>query len=202
MLTNCAVTCRKVQQAALIDTGLLNQVQSWYDLSAHDIQGNVIDFETLRNHVVVITNVASYCGYTDEHYTQLVQLHTQLVETQHLNVTILAFPCNQFGQQEPGTPTDIQHFVTTQKSVPIHDPTFQIMEKIKVNGPEAHLVYKYLKQQTNRHSIGWNFATYFIIAPHTGAIEAYDGVEPMELVPDILELLPENNESTTEGVEL
>ena len=63
---------------------------------------------------------------------------------------------------------------------------FQMMEKIDVNGATAHLVYKYLKKVTGTTAIGWNFATYFVVDP-SGNVEAHSGVEPMNLLPLILE---------------
>lgn len=89
-------------------------------------------------------------------------------------------PCNQFGKQEPGTADEIKQFAAS-KGV-----KFQMMEKIDVNGPKTHLVYKYLKHVTKTTAIGWNFATYFVVDP-VGNVEAHSGVEPMTLLPLILE---------------
>ena len=66
-----------------------------------------------------------------------------------------------------------------------------MMEKINVNGRDAHLLYKYLKHMTNVDSITWNFATYFVVAPDGATITAHSGVEPMDLKPIAFSLLKE-----------
>jgi glutathione peroxidase len=86
------------------------------------------------------------------------------------------------GQQEPDAADKIKAFAK-KKGV-----EFQIMGKVNVNGPDASLVYKYLKQQTGVASITWNFATYFVVSPE-GVITAHSGVEPMELKGSVLSLL-------------
>merc|ERR1711862_132803 len=108
----------------------------FYDLSARDINGKLVDFSEFQGKVVVIVNVASYCGYTEQHYRELVQLHEDLAGKA---VEILAFPCNQFGQQEPDAPSKIAQFAAS-KGV-----KFRMMEKIDVNGKDSHMVYKWLK---------------------------------------------------------
>ena len=177
MLIQCATSCHAAQKAAEKTAQEVAAVDSFFALSAKDIDGNDVSFETFRGQVTVLTNVASYCGYTESHYRSLVELYAA---TAGKLVTILAFPCNQFGKQEPGTADDIKQFAAS-KGV-----QFKMMEKIDVNGPDAHLVYKYLKHQTKTNAIGWNFATYFVVDPD-GNVEAHNGVEPMDLLPLILE---------------
>lgn len=178
MLIQCASSCFKAQQAVERDAAALAAIDSFFDLSANDIDGNELKFETLRGQVTVLTNVASYCGYTDSHYRSLVELYAAVADKP---VTILAFPCNQFGKQEPGTADDIKEFAA-QKGV-----KFQMMQKINVNGPDSHIVYKYLKHQTKTPAIGWNFATYFVVDPE-GKIDAHHGIEPMTLLPLVLKM--------------
>lgn len=89
---------------------------------------------------------------------------------------ILSFPCNQFGQQEPGSSFEIQAFAES-KGVPTKDPDsdFLIMEKIEVNGPDAHQVYKFLKSATDDNSdIKWNFGSYWLIDA-TGKVQRLAG---------------------------
>lgn len=174
MLIHCATSCA----AAISQSQTI--VDSFYELAANDIQGNLIPFSQFAEKVVVMTNVASYCGYTESHYRGLVQLW-EAVKDQP--VEILAFPCNQFGQQEPKSPIEILQFATT-KGV-----EFRMMEKIQVNGPQTHSVYQYLKHVTGVKSITWNFATYFVVGPDGSSVEAYSGVEPMALKPNIERLL-------------
>lgn len=179
MLIHCATSCA----AAIPQSQTI--AESFYELSANDIQGNLIPFSQFAEKVVIMTNVASYCGYTESHYRGLVQLWESVKDQP---VEILAFPCNQFGQQEPKSPTEILQFATT-KGV-----EFRMMEKILVNGPQTHPVYQFLKHVTGVKSITWNFATYFVIGPDGINIEAYSGVEPMSLKPIIESLLTEGEE--------
>ena len=78
---------------------------SFYDLSAVDIEGNDVSFGAFRDKVVLVVNVASECGCTDDHYTQLQKMFQVLGQDDHF--IILAFPCNQFGAQEPGSDKEI-----------------------------------------------------------------------------------------------
>ena len=84
---------------------------------------------------------------------------------------ILAFPCNQFNYQEPGSAEDIKQFAYN-KGV-----EFRMMNKIDVNGIAAHPVYKFLKKVAGPHNIAWNFATYYVVAPN-GDVMSYSNVKP------------------------
>lgn len=153
--------------------------KSFYELSANDIYGFPIDFSDLTGKVILVTNVASYCGSTDQHYKELVELYEELedsAEDEDEAFEIMIFPCNQFGGQEPDQETKIAKFCE-KKGV-----EFTIMEKIDVNGANAHPVYKFLKRETNILQIGWNFATYFVIGPD-GHVKAYNKQNPKSLEP-------------------
>ena len=89
-------------------------------------------------------------------------------------VNLLAFPCNQFGQQEPKSNQEIEEFAKG------YGVEFTMMDKIDVNGPNANIVYKYLKVKTGSGNISWNFATYFVVDPD-GGVTAHSGVEPMDI---------------------
>jgi glutathione peroxidase len=178
MQSNCPTSCDAVEKARLAEATELQGIE-FYDLSAKDIDGNVLEFSSLRNKVVVITNVASYCGYTESHYRGLVELYGEL---EGADVEILAFPCNQFGAQEPKSNKEIKSFAS-KKGV-----KFTMMDKINVNGPDASLVYKYLKAKAGPSNISWNFATYFVVDPD-GTVESFTGVEPMQLKDGVLGLL-------------
>lgn len=182
MLSNCAASCAKNDAAAARDAEELKQVSSFFDLTANDISGNPLDFSEFEGRVTVLVNVASECGYTDSHYRGLVKLWSHVKHTQQIH--ILAFPCDQFGHQEPGTSEEIHEFAVQKYGV-----DFTMMEKIDVNGPNASIIYKFLKSKAGPASIGWNFATYFVVSPD-GAIEAYSNVEPMELKETLFGLLP------------
>ena len=151
---------------------LLESIKSFFDLSAKDINGNTVSFDKFRGEVTILTNVASKCGYTASHYKSLVELWGHV---QNEKINILAFPCNQFGRQEPGSAEEIAQFAAS-KGV-----QFTLMSKIDVNGPDADIVYQYVKKQTGTSSIKWNFATYFVVGPD-GAVSAHNGVKPMDLL--------------------
>lgn len=170
MLLHCATSCAKM---ATSDAAALEGIESIYQLKANDLQGKEVDFSQFKDRVLIITNVASFCGYTHTHYTQLVELDKNF-KKENLDVEILAFPCNQFGKQEPGGPSEIGDFCNK------HGVEFKVMEKIDVNGPDAHIVYKWLKSQSETKHIKWNFATYFVVSID-GTVEAHHGIEPKKL---------------------
>jgi len=127
---------------------------------------------------------------TKRNYEELVALHNKLGLMQSRPFEILAFPCNQFGGQEPGTSADIQKFADG------YGVKFRMMEKIEVNGPGAHPVYTFLKGEAGA-DIRWNFFTKFIVC--CGATECqilrYDGApNPSTLEGDVVRLLDELKE--------
>ena len=133
MMHHCARSCALEKAHREVAEEQLKGIESFFDLSAPDIDGNEIKFEEFRGKVTILTNVASYCGYTQQHYRELVELWSHL---ENESVEILAFPCNQFGKQEPGTAEEIKQFAHS-KGV-----KFRIMTKVNVNGPQASLVCK------------------------------------------------------------
>ena len=122
---------------------------SIYDLSFIDNSGNEVSLESFKGKDIIIVNTASHCGYTSQ--------YSDLQKVQSDSTVVLGFPCNQFGNQEPGSDEDIKNFCSTNYSV-----TFPISKKIEVNGPNAHPVYKYLKENTGIDDIGWNFEKFVI----------------------------------------
>jgi len=96
-----------------------------------------VDFGGFEGRVVLMVNVASQCGYTDGHYRGLQRLHDILGQDGKLE--ILGFPCNQFGGQEPRSAGEVEAFVQSEFGV-----EFRMMEKVEVEGPGAHPVWKYL----------------------------------------------------------
>ena len=181
MLANCKLSCFK---ASAVDERVA-QIESVFDLSADDIDGNEFKFDNLRGKVTVVVNVASYCGYTESHYKGLVELYNTLKGTGRFE--LLAFPSNQFGKQEPDTCPQIKRFAEEKGA------DFRMMYKIDVNGADTNIVYSYLKATAGPRHIKWNFATYFLISP-TGNILSHSGVEPMELKDEIEEILSNEEE--------
>jgi glutathione peroxidase len=120
-----------------------------YDLSFIDNSGNEIKLESFKGKNILIVNTASQCGYTKQ--------YEDLQKIQDESVIVLGFPCNQFGNQEPGTTEEIKTFCTN-----VYGITFPISQKVEVNGPNAHPIYKYLKENAGVTNIGWNFEKFFV----------------------------------------
>jgi glutathione peroxidase len=108
-----------------------------WDASIHTLAGQPTRLADFRGKALLLVNVASQCGLTPQ-YTQLEALHEQLAGK---GFTVIGFPCNQFGAQEPGSADEIQTFCSTKYGV-----TFPLMEKIDVNGARRHPIYQELTQ--------------------------------------------------------
>ena len=124
---------------------------SLYDLKMNSLDGKQIDFSQYKGKTLLIVNVASQCGYTPQ-YADLQKLH----ELYGSKVTILGFPANNFGQQEPGTSAEISDFCKKNYGV-----TFQMFEKISVKGEDQHPLYAWLKEKTGQEPT-WNFCKYLV----------------------------------------
>ncbi len=105
--------------------------------------------------LVLVVNVASHCGFTQQ-YEGLQALHQELADESFM---VMGFPCNQFGQQEPGTPEQIREFCSLRYGV-----TFPLSEKIDVNGGERHPLYAWLTSDENGFPgpIRWNFEKFLV----------------------------------------
>ena len=179
MLEECEDACERRKELLDAQLAKLKGIDSFFDLTSTDLDGNPYPFSQLKGKVTVIVNVASFCGFTEASYRGLVELWSTVDRDA---VRILAFPCNQFEEQEPGTAEEIKDFATS-KGV-----EFQMMQKIDVNGPDTDPVYVYLKHQTTVPTIDWNFGTYFLVSPE-GVVAEYTGVAPHHLIPFIYELM-------------
>jgi glutathione peroxidase len=128
-----------------------------YDFKAKTLDGEDFDFSTLKGKKVMIVNVASECGYTPQ-YKELQELYDKYGKS---GFTILGFPCNQFGEQEPGSATEIKTFCTKNYGV-----TFQMMEKVDVKGDKQHPLYKWLTTKSENGvedgEVRWNFHKFLI----------------------------------------
>lgn len=148
-----------------------------YDFTVKNIRGQEVSLDIYRGKVLIIVNVASQCGYTDTHYTQLNELYERYAAK---GLRILAFPCNQFGGQEPGTLGEIIHF--TQK----RNVKFDLFEKVEVNGDNAHPLWQFLKESvkgTLGDFIKWNFSK-FIIDRNGVPVERFGpNVNPNDMIP-------------------
>ncbi len=124
---------------------------SLYDFKVNSIDGKEIDLSQYKGKTLLIVNTASKCGFTPQ-YADLQKLH----EAYGNKVTILGFPANNFGSQEPGTNSEISSFCSKNYGV-----TFQMFEKISVKGDDQHPLYKWLKEKTG-HEPTWNFCKYLV----------------------------------------
>jgi glutathione peroxidase len=130
-------------------------VNSFYDFEIAGIDGRPGLLDGLKGKVVLAVNVASRCGLTPQ-YTGLEELHEELAGE---NFSVVGFPCNQFGAQEPGSEEEIQAFCSVNYGV-----TFPMSSKLEVNGPGRHALYAWLTDPTNGHAgdIEWNFEKFLI----------------------------------------
>jgi glutathione peroxidase len=124
---------------------------SIYDFKMTSLEGEEIDFAKYKGKTLLIVNVASQCGFTPQ-YKYLQKLH----ETYGDKVTILGFPANNFGSQEPGSSEQIAQFCEKNYGV-----KFQLFEKISVKGPDQHPLYQYLKEKSGEEP-SWNFCKYVV----------------------------------------
>ena len=128
------------------------------DFTATDIDGMTVGLEKYRDHVCVIVNVASYWALAEVNYQQLVEMYTNHSEAPD-GLRVLAFPCNQFANQEPETNEVIKEFVDG------YNVEFDIFDKIDVNGDNSHPIFQYLKskfEETLNGNIQWNFTKFVI----------------------------------------
>jgi glutathione peroxidase len=130
---------------------------SVYDYSAKTLDGQDVSLADYRGQVLLIVNTASKCGFTPQ-YEGLEALYKAYKDR---GFTVLAFPCNQFGAQEPGDAAEISNFCSLT-----YDVSFPVMSKIDVNGADAHPLYKFLKKEQKgvlgTEAIKWNFTKFLI----------------------------------------
>jgi len=155
-----------------------------YDFSVKDNQDNEVSLEKYKGKVLLIVNTASKCGFTPQ-YEGLEVIYEKYKEQ---GFEVLAFPCNQFGGQEPGKEEEIQSFCSLT-----YGTKFPIFKKVNVNGSEAIDLYEYLKAKApgimGTKAIKWNF-TKFLVNQEGEVLKRYaPKVKPEDLTQDIEELL-------------
>ncbi len=156
---------------------------SIYDFSVKTIDGTLVKLEVYQGKVLLIVNTASQCGFTPQ-YKGLQALYEQYAEKDFM---VLGFPCNQFGQQEPGNSEEIQSFCETGFGV-----SFPLFQKIDVNGSNAHPLYQYLTQEApgilGTKNVKWNF-TKFLVDRKGKVVKRYPPtVTPKAITQDILKV--------------
>jgi glutathione peroxidase len=148
-------------------------VPDLYDIPIHTLQGKDSSLAPYKGKALLLVNVASKCGLTPQ-YTGLQELQDTYGDK---GFSVLGFPCNQFLEQEPGSPDEIAEFCSVNYGV-----TFPLFEKIDVNGPDRHPLYTALTAKADSEGaagdIQWNFEK-FLVSPDGQIVQRFrPGVEP------------------------
>ncbi|KAK9682893.1 hypothetical protein RND81_10G104700 [Saponaria officinalis] len=155
-----------------------------HDYTVKDIDGKDVPLSNFKGKVLLIVNVASKCGLTSSNYTELSHVYEKYKPQ---GFEILAFPCNQFGGQEPGSNPEIKNFACTRFKA-----EFPIFDKVDVNGPNTAPVYQFLKSSTDGFLgdlIKWNFEK-FLVDKNGKVVERYPPTtSPLQIEKDIQKLL-------------
>ncbi|GMF00437.1 unnamed protein product [Ambrosiozyma monospora] len=164
-----------------------SHVSEFYNFTPLTNQGDEFPFIQLLNKVVLIVNTASKCGFTKQ-YKTLEKLYEKYHDR---GLVIVAFPCNQFLHQEPGTRDDIREFCSFAYGV-----TFPLMQKVNVNGDHCDPVYAWLKSQKKglfglKH-VMWNFEKFLVNKKGEVVKRHCSFVDPAKLEDDIVRLLDED----------
>ena len=140
----------------LISATVFSQTNGFYSFKFKTLEGNDFDPDSLKGKKVMVVNTASRCGYTSQ-YKDLQELYEQYSH----ELVIIGFPSNNFGNQEPGTASEIRQFCTENYKI-----TFPMMEKISVRGEDIHPLYKWLTSKKENgimdSEVKWNFQKYLI----------------------------------------
>ena len=155
-----------------------------YQFQVRTIDGKDSALHEYENKVLLVVNVASECGFTDQ-YKGLEKLYRRYKDR---GLVVLGFPCNQFGRQEPGNEQEIKNFCSSKYGV-----SFPMFSKIDVNGPNAHPLYEYLKEEKKgilgTERIKWNF-TKFLVDRHGTVMGRFSpSTKPEDLEGDIQAVL-------------
>ncbi|KAF5455077.1 hypothetical protein F2P56_024690 [Juglans regia] len=141
--------------------------QSIHEFTVKDAKGKDVELSIYKGKVLLVVNVASKCGFTDSNYTQLTELYSGYKDK---GLEILAFPCNQFLKQEPGTSEETEQFACTR-----YKAEYPIFQKVRCNGPNTVPLYRFLKASKTGFMgsrIKWNF-TKFLVDKEGHVIERY-----------------------------
>jgi glutathione peroxidase len=155
-----------------------------FNIDVQTIDGKAQSMNDYAGKVLLVVNVASKCGFTPQ-YEGLESVYRQYKDQ---GLVVMGFPCNQFGSQEPGTDTEIATFCDTRFNV-----SFPMFAKIKVNGDDAHPLYKHLKGEKpgvlGTEGIKWNF-TKFLVDRSGKVVKRYGSADkPEKIAGDIAALL-------------
>jgi glutathione peroxidase len=165
--------------------GITERIMTLYEIEVLNIDGIKQSLAEYRGKTILIVNVASKCGFTPQ-YTGLEKLYRQYRER---GLVILGFPCDQFGNQEPGNADEIKNFCSLNYAV-----SFPLFAKLDVNGSNTHPLYQYLKSAQpgllGTQAIKWNF-TKFLVDAQGKIVKRYAPTDtPESLATDIEAALP------------
>ena len=150
-----------------------------YEFSVKDIDGSEVDLSSYKGKVILIVNVASACGFTPQ-YEGLQDLFERYKDK---GLEILAFPCNQFGSQEPGSNDQIKTFCADKYNI-----SFKLFDKVDVIGEHASPLFNYLNEVAGR-DIKWNF-TKFLFDQNGNFIKGYGSMKTPNMIEEnIIELV-------------
>jgi glutathione peroxidase len=154
------------------------------DLEVRAADGGAVSLDTWRGKVLLIVNTASKCGFTPQ-YQGLEELYRRYKDR---GFAVLAFPCNQFGAQEPGDAAEIANFCSTT-----YDVTFPVFAKVDVNGADASPLFEHLKKEApgllGSRAIKWNF-TKFLVDRTGRVVKRYaPTTAPRDIAEDMEKLL-------------
>uniref|UniRef100_A0A5F8GEX7 Glutathione peroxidase n=1 Tax=Monodelphis domestica TaxID=13616 RepID=A0A5F8GEX7_MONDO len=156
------------------------RIKDFYSFEVKDSRGRTVSLEKYRGKASLIVNVATNCQHTDRNYLALQELHREFGSF-HFNV--LAFPCNQFGESEPGLSHEIEAFVKANYGV-----TFPIFHKIKILGSEGEPAFKFLVDSSKKEP-RWNFWKY-LVNPEGKVVKYWRPEESLEAIrPDVAALV-------------
>lgn len=157
---------------------------SIYNIEVKTIKGENISLKQFEGKVLLIVNTASKCGFTPQ-YKELQEVYD---EFHHLGFEVLGFPCNQFGNQEPGNESTIESFCSLNYGV-----SFPMFAKVDVNGNDTHPLFQYLKDAApgvlGSKSIKWNFTKFLVSPDGTEVIRFASKSSPKECLSDIKKML-------------
>jgi len=143
---------------------MTTQASNIFDFTLNDIDGKPVPLSQFLGKTLLLVNTASFCGNTP----QYADLQTMYERYRSKGFEILAFPANNFGQQEPGTNEDIKGFCLTKYSL-----TFPLFSKISVKGSDKHPLYRYLTEESPfPGDVEWNFQKY-LVDPNGTVIARY-----------------------------
>ncbi|KAM3722313.1 putative phospholipid hydroperoxide glutathione peroxidase [Dirofilaria immitis] len=155
-----------------------------YDFTVKNVDGKEVKLDKYRGKPLIIVNVASQCDFADTNYRELKELQKLFKDKE---LAVAAFPCNQFGSQEPGCGVDVKEGVKEKYH---YEP--DIYDKIEVNGGNAHPLYNFLKEKQGGsfgNRIKWNF-TKFLIDQNGHPVRRYaPTTSPMAIKHDIESLI-------------